>query len=76
VAARRESEPLVKVTLNLYARDYERIGALYPELGQARFLRALLRTHLNRVDRRAAELRTELVSEVPIEISEEELFSE
>jgi hypothetical protein len=41
-----EDEPLAKKTLNLYKGDYERIGAIYPELGAGKAIRTLVRMHL------------------------------
>jgi hypothetical protein len=64
---KREVEPLVKVTLNLYRSDYEKMHTLYASTGAAVAIRALLRQHVQRVETRVAQIPTErLVAEIDI----------
>ncbi len=70
---KREVEPLVKVTLNLYREDYEKMHVLYAQTGAAVAIRALLRQHIQRVETRVAQLPTErLVAEIDLDIEGED----
>lgn len=51
---RKESEDLVRVTLNLYERDYERLKELHPTIGAAKAIRQMVRNYLTRLDRQSA----------------------
>ena len=56
---KKEIEPIVKVTLNLYERDYSRLKALHPTLGPARAIRALVRSYVGRIDNRLSPQTTD-----------------
>lgn len=45
-----EKEPMQKHTLNLFAGDFERLQALYPDVGAAAVIRRLIRKHLDAAD--------------------------
>lgn len=67
--AKKESEPLVKVTLNLYASDYAQMQLLYQATGAAKAIRAVIRTHVQRVEARAAQT-IGTVSELDLELED------
>lgn len=67
--AKREAEPLVKVTLNLFASDYERMQQLYIATGAAKAIRAVIRAHVQRVEARAAQT-VATVGELDIEMED------
>lgn len=46
------SEPLHKHTLNLFEGDYERIQALYPDIGAATIIRQVVRSYLDNVEKK------------------------
>lgn len=52
-------EPLQKHTLHLYAGDYDRIKALYPQNYPATMIREIVRAHLNKTDQRIGQVKTE-----------------
>lgn len=70
MAKRRSSEPLVKVTLNLFAADYERLGELYQEMDKATVIRLILRNHVQRVTEKVAKATETLAPEIDIELEE------
>jgi len=43
---RREDFPLMKVTLNLYDGDFQKLQALYPRIGASKVIRVLVHSHL------------------------------
>jgi hypothetical protein len=43
---RKESEPLRKITVDVYASDIELLRDLYPTIGLAKTIRVLIRNHL------------------------------
>ena len=43
---RREDHPIVKVTLNLFAGDWEKLQTWYPKLGAGKVVRELVRAHV------------------------------
>lgn len=47
--ARPEKEPMQKHTLNLYEGDFERLQALYPELGASIVIRKIIRKHIESI---------------------------
>lgn len=49
----KETEPLMKVKINLFATDYERLKSLYPLAGPARVIRALVHAHVARIGAKA-----------------------
>lgn len=63
---RKSEEPLKKVTLNLFAKDIERLQQLYPQK-HSTYLRKLLRAHLTRVEQNIAEGGTSLASEITLD---------
>ena len=56
MGTRRESEPLQKVTLNLYKADYLALQDHYTNVDTAKVIRALIRQHLDKLDRAKAEV--------------------
>jgi hypothetical protein len=70
MARRKEIEPLKKITLNVYARDWERMGILYPKVGPSAATRQLLRAHVMRVQAKAAaQTDDHLVQELDVDIN-------
>lgn len=71
---RKESEPLVKVTLNLYARDWTELQRLHPVIGASKALRTILRNYISSVEAKVARA-TEptLASEIDVDLPEEKL---
>jgi len=67
----KEPEPLVKVKLNLFERDYSRLKDLYPSLGPARVIRALVHAHVGKIERAAGSVQINLLED--IEIDEEDI---
>jgi ribonuclease PH len=61
---RKEDRPLQKVTLNLFAGDYNQMQALYPRAGAGKIIRELVRRHLrdneSRHNRPASDLAIDL----------------
>lgn len=69
MSRRRESEPLTKITMNVYERDYERMKALYPKAGATVAIRQLIRSHVMKVEAKtAAALDETLVSELEVDV--------
>jgi hypothetical protein len=66
----KELEPLVKVELRLYERDYAQLKELYPIAGPARVIRKLVRNYL---DQRINSQRAPAPIDLEIELSEEDL---
>jgi len=50
---RREDFPLMKVTLNLYDGDFQRLQSLYPRLGASKVIRVLVHSHLKDINDKA-----------------------
>ena len=69
MAVRNATEPLVKVTLNLYRSDYEGLKELYPA-SYSTFLRYLLRNHLIRHKQKMNEAAT-AIGEVDVNLETE-----
>lgn len=57
---RKSAEPLVKVTFNLYAKDYEKLKELFPELGASNAMRTILSRYLENLERESASRMEEL----------------
>lgn len=55
-----EAEELKKVTLNMYEKDYVRLGDLFPQSGAAKAIRAIVRQYLQEFDRRTGEAKLEV----------------
>lgn len=68
---RKEAEPLVKVTLNLYRRDYERMHEIFATVGAAKAIRALVRQHVLKVDTARARASEPLVRELDIDLGDD-----
>ena len=66
--------PLLKVKINLFAEDYERLKIMYPQQGPARVIRALVRRHVTKIDR-AARVSIAAIEEddIEIELTEDDL---
>lgn len=70
---RKEAEPLIKVTLNLYRSSYRRMQELYPSMGAAKAIREIARNHVAQVDMKLARSREEdLVTDVQIELEDKD----
>lgn len=65
---RREIEPLQRITVNVYERDYRRLGELYASFTPAKIIRSLIRIHLQKYDRLRAEEVEELIPEIEIDL--------
>lgn len=63
---RKSSEPLRRVLIPLYSRDYERLQSVFPDKGVAPAVRALVRGFLTRLDREVED--KVLLDELEIEI--------
>lgn len=53
---RRESEPLVKVTLNLYEYDYHVLQTAYEVIGATVAIRRIVRAHVQKLNERIEAL--------------------
>lgn len=73
---RASAEPLTKVTLNLFSRDYERMQELYPQIGATVAIRALVHQHVTKVEAKTARLvDPTLVNELEIEVETDDVIS-
>lgn len=45
------SEPLIRVGIAMFQRDWERLGAFYPNKGNSAVVRSLIRAHLLKIDK-------------------------
>jgi glucan phosphorylase len=52
MANRKEIEPLVKVTLNLYERDYDALRVAYEVIGATVAIRRIVRAHVAKLNER------------------------
>ena len=73
MAAQKEIEPLLKITLNVYASDYQRLRDHYPQHGPQKVIRALIRGHFNKLDKAMAEIAAPLIPHLDVELTQEEL---
>lgn len=53
---RKSDHPLQKVTLNLYAGDFERICELYPRLGGSAAIREIVRNKIIEIESKAENI--------------------
>lgn len=73
MSRRKATEPLTKVTLNLFSRDYERMQALYPQVGATVAIRTLVHQHVTKVEAKTARLvEDDDIAEIEIELEMEE----
>ena len=56
---RKEIEPLIRINLNLFRADYDRLKEMYPN-NYSTYLRKLLRNHLNKITEQADAAAAEL----------------
>jgi len=70
MALRKSEEPLTKVTLNLFARDVERLNELYTRR-YTTYIRHLVRAHLTRSDAALAATGAKLASEIDLDLGDE-----
>lgn len=69
MSRRREAEPLQKITISVFASDFDRFKSMYPIAGHNKAFRALLRQHIQRVAQRVeAMVDTSVLDEVEIEL--------
>lgn len=54
----KETEELVKHTLNLYQGDYQKLQAMFPEVGAAIVIRKLIRRYINEIEEKAPSVDT------------------
>jgi len=47
---RKAQFPILKVTLNVYEEDWEKLKILHPKLGPSRVTRELIRAHIRRIE--------------------------
>ena len=50
---RKEIEPLRKITINVFASDYERVAELFPTVGPQRAIRQIVRNFVLKIDAKA-----------------------
>lgn len=68
MSRRKLSETATKVTLNLFAADYLAMKDLYPSVGPAVAIRALVRSHVQAMAKKKASVGSNLVSELDLEV--------
>lgn len=65
---RKETKPITKHTLNLYAGQLDKLQELHPRLGAAKVIRTLIDDHIRTVEEGAAQLTPPLPpATVPLE---------
>jgi hypothetical protein len=52
---RKAERPLIKVSLRVFAEDWEKLADLHPRLGPHRAVRELLHAHVRRVEEATAQ---------------------
>jgi hypothetical protein len=67
MAIRKESEPLQRVTLSLYKKDYQRMLDIYPVVGAAKVIRMLVHQHVSNLSQKIED-KLELIEELELEI--------
>ena len=67
---RKEAEPLVRVTLNLFESSYARMQDLYPGMGAAKAIRTLVHQHVAQVEAKVARATEDLVPDIDVEIED------
>ena len=65
---RKASEELKKVTLNLFASDWEWLQATFPKTGAGETLRTLLRTYRQQTEKKMAAAKAEVGDGKEIEV--------
>lgn len=55
MAGKKEVEPLVRVTLNLYEADYATMQLAYESIGAQVAIRRIVRAHVQRLHERSEE---------------------
>lgn len=55
MAKRREDFPLEKVTLNLYAGEFQKLGHLFPRIGSGKVIRTLVHNLIRQVEERVSQ---------------------
>ena len=62
MAHARSDAPLHKITVNLFEGDFQRLQTYYAKVGAGHALRLIIRSHLNRLDAKHAQItaKTEL----------------
>jgi hypothetical protein len=68
----KSTEPLLKVKINLFAADYERMQMMYPSTGAGPAIRALVRSHVNKISRNVGTLAPVEIGDIDIDLEEEE----
>lgn len=71
MSRRKSPEKLVRISMNLIERDYEKMKALYPDVGATVAIRALVHAHVAKVEAKtAALLDTTLIDDLEIELDD------
>ena len=52
---RKEAEPLMKVCLNLYDGDFQRLQSLHPKIGAGKVIRTLVHSYIKSIEDKAAK---------------------
>ena len=52
---RKEAEPLMKVCLNLYDGDFQRLQSLHPKIGAGKVIRTLVHSYIKSVNDKAVK---------------------
>lgn len=60
---RKADHPLLKVTLNVYRDDWEKLAQFHPRLGPSRVARELIHSHVTRIENQAAPRTVPLAEE-------------
>tara|TARA_R110000868_G_scaffold134284_4_gene346201 strand:+ start:634 stop:840 length:207 start_codon:yes stop_codon:yes gene_type:complete len=55
---RKETLPIQKCTLNLYAGEFAKLQELYPRAGAAKVVRELVHAHLRNIEEQVAQQTT------------------
>jgi len=63
MAGKKEVEPLVRVTLNLYESDYHVMQAVYDSIGPQVAIRRIVRAHVQKLNERVTEMEEEAKAE-------------
>lgn len=53
--ARKETQEMEKVTLNLFKGDFAKLRELHPQLGAGKAARVLVRSHIQKVEEEMAQ---------------------
>lgn len=59
---RKARFPLLKVTLNVYKQDWEKLSELHGDLGPSHVVRELIHAHVMKVEQRQTEIGRALTS--------------